>query len=57
MNKLIGVFKDHFGATPILITILILNGLLAAAFGYTMHSANVNANIQAELLEKCLLRR
>ena len=57
MTRLLGALADHFRATPVLLMVLFLNGLLAAGFGYTIHSANAAANRQAELLEKCLLRR
>jgi len=57
MTRLIGALAKHFKATPILLTILFLNVLMAAIFVYTLHAANAAAARQAELLEKCLLRR
>jgi F0F1-type ATP synthase assembly protein I len=57
MTRIFGALADHFKATPILLMVLFLNLLIGAGFWFALNSANEAANRQAELLEKCLLRR
>jgi len=57
VTRIIGALAKHFAATPILLTVVMLNVLMAAVFVYTLHTANEAANRQSEMLEKCILRR
>jgi uncharacterized membrane protein affecting hemolysin expression len=57
VTQYLQALADRFRAAPVLLAVMLLNAAIFGMMVYMMHSANVAANRQAELLEKCLLRR
>jgi uncharacterized membrane protein affecting hemolysin expression len=57
VTQYLQALADRFRGAPVLLAVMLLNAGIFGVMLYGMHSANVQADRQAELLEKCLLRR